>query len=529
MFGNVVSRILGLVREQVIAILFGASGLTSAFVAALTVPTMIYDLLIGGAISAALIPVFSDYAEQEDKDELWRVASIILNFALLILGIATVSMIVLAPQLVWLLAIGLDQATQAEALRLIRIVLPSVIFLGLSGVTTAILYARQMFIYPAFCVAAFNLGVIVLAVALAPMFGIAALAIGVLAGAILQIILQLPGLRGFRFSFSLNLRHPGVKRIVSLYGPVALGLIISQIGVIIDRNLASRTGEESMAVMRFATTLVQFPLGLVATATAFAILPTLSRFSTAAQMSVNGIIVTERREALISQNSTGDSSLDSYKETLVFGMKLALLAILPATIGLVMLRLPLIRLLFEHGAFNAEGTRLTALAFLCYAPQLPFVAIDQLLIFAFYARKNTLTPMLVGLLGVIVYLVAGLSLIGPLGMPGLVLANTLQNSLHAVVLFALLWRIVAGLKGYGLTSTVLKSGLAALCMPVVYYPLAPALGRLANPQTIGGQIEYVVLAIAMGVLTYLVAIWLLRVEEARLFWRALRSRLLGLA
>src|SRR5262249_48997887 len=206
-------------------------------------------------------------------------------------------------------------------------------------------------------------------------------------------------------------RNPGVRRAVTLYAPVAAGLAVSQVGIFIDRYLAWGTGEQSIAVMRSATTLVQLPLGLIATATSFAVLPTLARAA-------------ERRP--------------EFASTLAFGVRLALLAMVPATVGLLLLREPVVRLLFQRGAFGPEDTLLTATALVWYAPQMPFWAVDQLLIFAFYARKDTLTPVTVGVLGTLLYLAVALAAVGPLGMFGLILANTVQNSAHCLLMYALL-------------------------------------------------------------------------------------------
>ena len=243
--------------------------------------------------------------------------------------------------------------------------------------------------------------------------GAASLALGVLVGAFLQLAAVAPGLRGTRVRLGFHPRHPAVRQILRLYAPVAAGLVISEIGVIVDRNLAWQTGEASVATMRYATTLVQLPLGLVATATSLAALPLLSRLV---------------------------DDLPNFRSTLASAMRLALLAIVPALAFLVVFAVPTFRLIYQRGAFDAAATATTANAFLFYAPQLPFVAVDQLLVYAFYARKNTVTPMLVGLGGVGVYLATALVLIGPFhaGLRGLVVANTLQNSLHAIVLLVLL-------------------------------------------------------------------------------------------
>ena len=528
MLGNIASRLLGVVREQVIAALFGTTGTTDAFVAAATVPTMVYDLLIGGAISAALIPVFADYADRQD--ELWRVASTVINLVLGVLVIAVAVLVIFAPQLMGVLATGLPAEKQAQAVLLVRLVLPAVLFLGLSAVTTALLYAQQRFALPAFAVALYNLGLIVVAVLFAGRLGVVSLALGLLVGALAQVALQLPGLRAMRYSLRLELNHPGVRQILALYAPVALGLLVTQAQVVIDRHLASQTGEGSMATMRFATTLVQFPLGLVGTAMSLAILPTLARYATRAK----GNQEAGSRESGNQGNSKFEirnsdfcsSALDDFKRTLATGLKLTLLLILPATVGLVVLRLPLIELLFQHGVFGAASTQRTALAFLCYSPSIPFAAIDLLLVAAFYARKNTLVPALyVASFGVLIYLAVALSLIGPLGMPGLVLANSAYWTAHAIVLFGLLWREIGGLWGYGLARAAIKTLVAALVMGVTVAAVGPLLGRWLPLAGLRGVAVWVGVATALGIVVYAAAVALLRVEEAGAIVAMVRKRL----
>jgi len=519
MLGNIASRLLGVVREQVIAALFGTTGTTDAFVAAATVPTMVYDLLIGGAISAALIPVFADYADRED--DLWRVASTVINLVLGVLAMAVAILVIFAPQLMGVLATGLPVEKQAQAVLLVRLVLPAVLFLGLSAVTTALLYAQQRFALPAFAVALYNLGLIVVAVLFAGRLGVVSLALGLLVGAMAQVALQLPGLRAMRYSLRLELNHPGVRQILALYAPVALGLLVTQAQVVIDRHLASQTGEGSMATMRFATTLVQFPLGLVGTAMSLAILPTLSRYATRSKGNQG-----DSKFEIRNSNFCSPAPAEEFKRTLATGLKLTLLLILPATVGLVVLRLPLIELLFQHGVFGAASTQRTALAFLCYSPSIPFAAIDLLLVAAFYARKNTLVPALyVASFGVLVYLAVALSLIGPLGMPGLVLANSAYWTAHAIVLFWLLWREIGGLQGYGLARAASKTLAAALAMGVAVAFVGPLLGRWLPLAGVRGVVVWLAVATALGVVVYAAAVALLRVEEAGVVVEMVRKRL----
>ena len=508
--GNVASRALGMVRQTVIADLFGASPYVSAFVAAARVPTMIYDLLIGGLLSAALVPVFSDYASPEKRQELWRIFSVVVSLAVVILGLIVFLLELLAPLVTWLLGGGFDAQLQAVTTKMIRIILPAVLFFGLSGMVTGLLYSLKRFTYPAFGAAIYNAGLITCALLLADKINIYSLVLGILLGAILQLAIQLPDLRDVRFALSFDLSHPALRRIVGLYLPVVLGLVISQIGIFIDSNLASRTGGESIAWMDYATRLIQLPIGLVSTAVSLAILPTLSQYGSS--------------EA---QSSKLKAPTSNFQQTLALGLKMVLMAIIPATVGLFVLATPIVALLYEHGDFDARDTVQTAMALRYYLLGLTFAAIDLPLVFAFYARKDTLTPALVGVLGVVVYLTVALSLIRPLGMIGLILANSAQLTIHALTMLALFQRRMGGLGGHGITALALKALFASLVMGGVTYLALSGLQRVLDANTLVGKLVIVGGAGGVGLAMYLGMIALLRVEEARLvgemIWRKVRS------
>jgi len=497
LLGNLASRLLGLVRDQVIAAFFSISAVTSAFGTANTVPQMFYDLLIGGAVSAALVPVLSDYVEPKDRDELGRIVSTLLIGAVLVLGAVVVVLFLAAMPLTALLGAAAHPAYYALTLEFVRVVIPAIFFLGLSGVTSAVCYARHWYAYPAFSIALYNGGLIATVLLLHGRLGPNSLVFGLLAGAILQLIGVVPGLREIPIRLAFDPGHPAVRRIIRLYAPVAAGLIVTELGVIVDRNLANGIGASSVAIMGYATRLVQLPLGLVATATSLAVLPILSQLI---------------------------DDPPGFRHTLSVGLRLALLAIIPATVFLVAFPGPLIHLLFQRGAFDAAATDVTAAAFLLYAPQLPFVAVDQLLVYAFYARRNTLTPMLVGLGGVGVYLASALTMIGPLhlGLHGLILANTLQNSLHAVVLFALLRRSIGSLEGNGVGTTLARACVAGLAGAGVAIAL-----RLAVPSPPGTLhlALYLLVGASAVAATYVVILYLFGVEEVVSIPRLVRARL----
>jgi len=520
LLGNVLSRILGLVREQTIAYLFGVSGAASSFVAASQVPTMVYDLLLGGAVTAALVPVFSDYAR--NNREFSALFGAMLALAAVVLGGMVLVLSIFADPIVRILVPGFaanlaDQCfisaqaatgTTAESavpelltqtVALTRLALPAAAFLGLSGVVNAALYAGQRPHYPAFCAAVYNVCIILTALLFVGRFGIASLALGVLVGSVGQLIFQLPGLWRMGLRPRVALTHPAVPRILRLYAPVFLGLIITQFAIVLDRNLASCTGQDSIAAMNYATRLVQLPLGLVGSAIALAVLPLL-----AAEGSI--------------------ANLENFRRILNQGVRLILLLMLPIFALMLIWHWPIVELVYQRGAFDAADAEATGLALFLYSLQLPLTGLDQLFIFAYYARKNTRTPVLVGILGIGFYLAVALPLLQPLGMPGLVLANTVQNSGHALVMLWLLSRLLGSVGGEGFGRFIVTIGAVTLL-------IALAAGGMLYVQRVltdgGGTIGLLALVVGGGgvlLLAYLGMLRLFKLPELSLLAEMVPAR-----
>lgn len=490
--GSIASRLVGFIREPTIAYFFGRGIEVDAFQLAWTVPSTVYDLLIAGAVSAALVPVFAEYAEGE-RDEFWLIVSGVLTVALAALTALAALAAWQAPLIVAVLA-GPEQAELRElATPMVRLLMPAVLLMGLSGLATAVLHAQRRFLLPAFTMVAFNLGMVLTIVFFHAQLGITSLAVGALVGALAQVALQVPGLRGASLRPSLSLGHPAVGRILRLYGPVALGIAFSIIGTLIDRRLAAGF-PAALSTMRYATTLIQLPLGLVASAVALAVLPTLSQ-----------------------QSAAGDEP--SFRATLAMGLKVVLLLILPATAGLAALATPITALVFERNAFTATDTAATAMALLLYVPGLPAAALDQVLIFAFYARKNTLTPNLIQGAAIGAYLLVALPLLWltELGFFALVLGNSAQWIGHAILTYILLQRVVP-LGGLRLGEAAGKGLVAASLMAAAVAGLAQ-LGQALPP------LALVAGAGSIGALLYLALTSLLRIEALGFFVGALRARI----
>ena len=501
--GSAASRVLGLVREMLIAALFGATGMVSAFRVASQLMVLLYDFLVGGMLSAALVPVLSDALRRQSREEYARLVSALFGIFSLVLTLLVVALEVFAPQAAWLLAGGFvksDPALLDLTVRLIRVLAPTVWLFSMAGALMAVLYSLQRFTIPALAPAVYNLGIVLAAPLLAERFGIYALAAGMLAGNVAQVALLGYDLwrYGLRLHLRINWRHPALARIAKLYAPIAAGLVVSAFQIGLDRRLASGTGEQSIAWMSNATTLQQMPLGLVSVAIALAALPRLSQYF-----------------ALGQENA--------YRSTLADGLRLVTLLIVPAAVGLWLLGEPAVRLLFERNRFLPADTVQVAAALNIYVVGMLFAAIDFPLNYAFYARQNTLLPALVGVLSVGVYVAVALSLLGRMGYLGLVWADTAKQASHAAVMLGLLHWKAGGLDGR-FVRAFYPIGLAALVMAAVIiavqWVLAPALtemGRWADPVVLaaGGGI---------GAAVYLGLLLRMRLPEAGQLLHTVRRR-----
>lgn len=470
MLGNLGSSIMGMLRQSFVA--STGPALSGPFFGAISPAQKFNDFLINGSVGGALVPTFNDFAAPEKRDELRRLIFTLVNLVIVIMTVASLVFLVIAPWVVNnVLEPGFTPAQKLLTLQFARIIFFSLIALGPFAVLQGALYARKEFGWAAFAITAYHVGIIIGAIATSLLgeyfLGVYGLAFGVILGAVGQIGLLLPGLRKQRLSymFVLDLKNPAIRSILKLYIPISFSYIVSNAVAILDQSLASGTpcaafmsamkscGASNYSAMTFATTLIQFPIGLVAAALGFAVLPTLT-----------------------SHAREGD--MERFKGTLALGFRLGLLLMVPAMAGLIALRMPIVAAIFQRHNFSANDTLLTATALQNYAYQLPFVAIDQLLISAFYARKNTIIPVSVLFVGVLGYLAVALPFWQTIGMPALALANAVQNSVHAIVLLVILRIVIGPLKLGQMIPTILKIGLATVVMVVIAWGLQVGLGSI---------------------------------------------------
>lgn len=451
MFGFLIANITGLVRQMMILATFGTSASLDAYFAAARLPTLLFSLLAGGALASAFVPTFTGLLAGNERAAAWRVASSVANLITLALtGFAALAF-VLAPWLVThIVAPGFQDPAQITlTVQLLRILLLSPILFGLSGLLMGVLNAHQHFLLPSLAPAMNNLGVIAGVIFLVPRLGIYGLAWGAVLGAALHLVIQLPGLRHrqARYHATLGLSDPSVRQVFRLMAPRLLSVGIVEINFLVNAIIASGLSTGSLTALTNAFIIMLMPQALIAQSAAIAALPTFS-----------------------AQAASG--ALGELRLTLARTLRGVFFLALPATLGLMLLRTPIVAMLFQRGAFTSESTSLMAWALLWYAVGLPAHAVLEVVVRAFFALKDTLRPVLVSLVAMGLNIVLSLTLttafarLGWQPVGGLALANSLATTMEATVLVILIRRRLDGLAWRHIQRGVLAAVGASAVMTV---------------------------------------------------------------
>ncbi|MCI5148515.1 MAG: murein biosynthesis integral membrane protein MurJ [Candidatus Electrothrix sp. MAN1_4] len=503
------SRVLGLVREQVFAGLFGAGYAYDAFVVAFRIPNLLRDLFGEGALSAAFVTVFSDYDTNKGTEATWQLASNILVFMAILLSSITLLGMFFAEPVVHLLAPDFDAVTGKTTLTvwLTRIMFPFLIVVSLAAVVMGMLNTKGKFFIPALSSSFFNLGSIIGGTSLAlllPKFGLPAIvgmAWGTLIGGLLQFSIQLPTLwkTGFRFKPQLNLRDPGLKRILWLMLPATIGLSATQINIFVNTNFASSCMEGSVSWLNYAFRMVQLPIGVFGVAFSIAAMPVLARH--AAKKDLEGL------------RKTFASSL-----VMVFSLTI------PATVGLILLAQPIIRLIFEHGAFTALDTLHTAQALICYAYGLFAYSAVKIMVPVFYAFNDTKYPVIASFLAVAANIIFITLTIDVFSFRTIALSTSCSMGLNFLFLGTVLYRKLTGFSLAYLGQGVLKILMASMLMGLGVMGLEQVL----TPLLVGGiplQLVGVFTIIGGAALLYGIVLHFLRLPEFDEVTDKIRQRL----
>jgi putative peptidoglycan lipid II flippase len=495
---TVVSRILGYVRDQRLTLLLGTTGLADSFVLAYRIPNLLRRLVGEGSMTASFIPVFTDYMRNRTREETWAFANRLFWTVCVILSALTVLGVIFSPLFVRFFSMFGTNQNEVEAVYLNRLIFPYILFIGMAAMAMAILNCFHIFGLPAATPILLNISFIVFSVAVVWRYfssPAAALAVGVLVGGIFQFFLQVPPLvkRGMNFKFAVSFTDPGIRRVARLMVPGFIGIGIAQINLMVDTVFvtAKVMPQGSLVSLYVADRVTELVLGGYAIAVATAILPMMSH-----------------------QASAGDH--EGMKKTFLFALRIVSFITIPAAVGLVILREPIVQVLFQHGLFVAESTRLTARALLYYSMGLPAFAAVKLIVPAFYSTQDTQTPVRVALLAMLANVLLNVVFLfyffAKLKNGGPALASALAAYFNVITLFVIFRLRFGRLGTREVAASLAKIAVCASAMGVVCWGTL----RYSQFDSIEHFLPRLLVFIAMiasATLTYLGVAWALRCGE----------------
>lgn len=493
-FFTLLSRILGLARDMVVALFFGSGMVADAFFVAFRIPNLLRRLFAEGSLTIAFIPVFSEYLQQKTREDAFQLARVIFTLLSLMLAGFTIMGVLLSPWIVRIQAFGFGGGGTKYDLTVLltRITFPYILLVGLVALFMGILNCLRHFAAPAAAPIFLNVGIIASTFWLSPHLSdpIVGVAIGVLIGGVFQVALQVPWIlkKGIPLRPCWKPGHPGVKRIGRLMLPAVFGSAIYQFNQFAGTLLASFLREGSISWLYYADRLVQFPLGVFAIAISTAALPSLSR-------------------------QAAERDLEEFRDTLGHAMRVVFFVTIPSMVGLIVLGGPIIRIFFERGMFDAFSTAMTYRALMAYSLGLWAYSGSRVMVSAFYAFQDTKTPVKVATFSLVANLILSLLLMGPMGHSGLALALTLSSSIQIAIMLYYLKRKITGWDVKPILISAGKSLLASMIMGLaIYY----AGAHWSPPRPASGTVAlglHLAVLIVLGLLVYLVTALMLGCSE----------------
>jgi len=508
LFAFIISNIVGLGHQLVTSHYFGTSAVLDSFNAANRLTELLFNLVAGGALGSAFIPMFTGMLTRKDLRGAWKLASGVINTVSIALVVIALLFWVFAPwvvqNVIYLLAPGTNIGQLDLTVRLLRIMLPTVVIFGISGLFMGILNAYQHFLVPALAPALYSLGIISGAVIWQKSVGVESLAYGTLIGALLHLLVQVPSLLKLKdrtYTLNEGLRNSSVRRVIILMLPRLVGAGVVQLNFVVNTMIALGLEAGSTAALGFAFILFMMPQRMIAQSAGIASLPTLSA------------------QAELKQ-------FDAMRGTLASILRGILLLAIPSTLGLILIRYPLVQVLLERGEFNARSTQMVAWGLMWYAAGLVGHCLVEVLSRAFYALHDTRTPVGVGVgamglnIGLSFLLSAWFRSIGLFGLGGLALANSLATAIESVILILILKKRLDGLSGRWILDASWKAVLGSVLMGAVIVAVSNLFA--------GRALMTLLIGMLAGVMVYGVAMYLLKVPEFRQILNALKRKLANL-
>lgn len=493
---TLLSRILGMVRDQVLTTTFGAGAVMDAFNVATRIPNLVRDLFAEGAMSAAFVPTFTRHLTTKGEEDAWRLGSNVINALIVVTGVLALAGMVFARPLVELYT---DANFAHNVERTTQLTRWTVLFLTMVAIAVAqagMLNSLRHFFVPAVSPAMYNVAVIAsvyVIVPFCPLLGlepIVGVAIGTLLGGILQIAVQWPALRraGFRYRPVLDFRDPGLGEVLLLMGPGTIGVAAAQINLLVNTSLATSQGDGAVTFLQNAFRLMYLPIGIFGVSVATAAIPELARHA-------------------------ASDAYEDMRATLSSGLRMMLMLSLPSMVGLMVLAEPIIQLLFEYKNFIPRHTEGTAWALMMYAPGLIGYSIVKIASPSFYALKDARTPVTISIVTVTANVALNLWLVRVMGYGGLALGTAIASLVNAALLVVLLSRRIGGIDGWRVMVAFTKIALASLAMGAAAFWTERQLSGVFGDATASARIVNVGASIAAGVIVLMVSAKALRLAE----------------
>jgi len=500
-----ISRVFGLAREMVLAYLFGAGYAMDAFRVAFNIPNLLRDFFAEGTLNAAFVPVFSRLYVDRGREEALRFANTVLNSLIAVVSLVSLTCVFLAPWLMRGAAPGFVRDPDKIALTwfLARIIFPFLVLAAISALMMGVLNYFKRFFVPAVAPALFNIGVIVCAVGLygyMPRIGwnpIAAVAVGVIVGGVLQVLVQIPLLRGtgFRYRPVIDLRHPGLKRVLILVLPVAAGLAATRINVLINTFLATFLEEGSVSYLSYSFRLMQLPIGLFGVAVATVSLP---RFS----------------------DEVSRGEMDAFRSTFSYAMRLVFTLTIPVSILTAVMARPLCSLLYERGSFSSVDTLLTSQALVFYSLAIFGSGSARVLASTFYSLKRPRIPMRASFVTVGVNIALNLILMWSLRFRAMALSASLASVVNMALLFAAVRPALGPCDGRAIASTGLRVSAASAVSGASAWLTYKGLIVSWEHVNILLRVAHLMIPLTVALIAFLVFSWLLKIDEV---WQLIRD------
>lgn len=496
---TMLSKILGFAREIVLMYFYGTSIYSDAYIIAMNIPNVIFSA-IGAAISTTFIPLYSETLENRGKEKALEFINNILNTLLIIGIVLSFFGFIFSEEIVRVFAPNFSGEKLEITINLSKIMMGTLIFIGLSNIMTSYLQINDNFLIPGIVIVPYNIIIIISIILSVLLNNIYIIGVGTVLSVLIKLIFQIPSSikLGYKYKFEINFKDENIKKIIILVIPVFIGIAVDQINIIVDRSLASGLGDGVIASLNSANRLVWFVLGVFISAISTVIYPSLSKLSS-------------------------ENNKDLFNNIIIRSINIVVMIIIPITVGAIIFSKPIVRIIFERGAFDESSTNLTSVALICYSIGMIGFALREVLDRVFFSLKDTKTPMINGIISIFINIILGISLVGRYGHAGLAIATSISSLICIMLLFRSLKKSIGNYGQKHIIINFIKVMGASIFMGYVCITIYDFLGMYLRDGLLI-DILHVAITIIIGSIIYGISIIMLKIEEIKYIIKLLNKK-----